>query len=92
MRVVELEQYRPPSPFGSSVNITTGRITTDAGWDKLAGFKAEEDEDGKWTLTAYIRRTDECKVESGFPDLETLLNRVASIQGVDSKHIRVVKS
>ena len=44
-----------------------------------------------WTLTAYVRRTDETKVEGGFQDLTTLLNHVANIRRVDSKRIRVYK-
>ena len=92
MRTVEFEQYQPPSPFGSSINTRTGEVTTDARWVKLQGFKGEQSEDGMWTLTAYIRRTDETQVEGGFQDLATLLNHVANIRGVDSKRIRVYKS
>ena len=91
MRTVEFEQYQPPSPFGSSINIRTGKVTTDAHWVKLEGFKGEQGEDGMWTLTAYVRRTDETQVEGGFRDLTTLLNSVANIRSVDSKRIRVYK-
>ena len=91
MRTVELEQYEPPSLFGRSVNMRTGRMDTDARWNKLDDFKGEQGADGKWTLTAYYRRTDETKVESGFQDLAAMLDRVASIRGVDNRFIRVHK-
>ena len=91
MRTVELEELKQASLFGRSVNLVTREMTTDAHWAKLEGFKAEQEDGGQWVLTAYIRRTNQAEVESGFQDLEALLDRVAIIRGVDSKHIRVVK-
>ena len=91
MQTVELEQYQPPSPFGSSINMRTGELKTDARWVKLEGFKGEQDEDGLWALTAYVRRTDETKVEGGIRDLTALLDRVATIRGVDNRRIRVYR-
>lgn len=89
MPTVEFEQYQPPSLFGRSLNMRTGQIQTDAHWVKLEGIKGEQGKDGLWTLTAYVRRTDETKVEGGFQHLDALLDRVASIKGVDSGRIRV---
>ena len=91
MRTVELEQYQPPSLFSVTMDPRTRGLETDARWVKLEGFKGEQGEDGMWTLTAYVRRIDETQVESGFQDLTTLLNRVATVRGVDSKRIRVYR-
>ena len=91
MRTVEFEQYQPPSPFGSSIDRRTGELNTDARWVKLEGFKGEQGDDGIWTLTAYVRRTDETQVEGGFRDLTALLDRVATIRSADNKRIRVYK-
>ena len=90
-RVVEFEQFIPPSLFGRKYDMTTGQILTDAHWRKLDKTQAEQDEAGQWTLSRYERRTDETVVEEELPNLEKVLDHIALALGIDPKRVRVVK-